>query len=651
MPNEYARSGFHSGETASGYFDEGLAIAVNDVDLTRQCRFDALDVYERADDAPNTCDLALSGLGTFLPAAGLAVQSRVQAGNTASATSVASPAQTHTAGRLLVALIKNATGDLVSGVSDLGGNTWTKAGTTFAGGSYSFVIYYAKNILGFTNNVVTAAFSSGAIYRSITVYEISGADTSAPLGDIQTGLAASGTAVATATLSVTAAQEIILAHMTEDNGAGIVGGSGYTLVNYAITGDANPWFSDEYHIVTASEAATATRTSGSFGWRIQAASFKAALPTGITLTAGQSVKIFNGGLDVGVPIFSGRVMRVKASAARSCDQPVYQLDAVDHRWLLDRYKRVTKSYYSQGINAILADIIANYTNSGFTVGYCPMSLGNLDQIHFTQETITGCMRRLARAAGAIAAVDYRKRCSIYVTPDDEGNALTLTDSATDFWDVGIDGDITQVRTRIIYEGGGSDTASAVSAGATVLPVTNTIWYSAAGGTVRSGTNLITYTGVSTGSGAGSITGCSGIITDLPANQPVNVYVQADDAAAQTAFATLLGGGASGIAVQYVADGRLSLAECTTRATDDLAFYKAQLSTIQYTTTNAYTRAGRSVAVTLTKPIALTNTLRVQSMRLRGRRAVVGASLKFDRLITASPAKRQLADALVELGVA
>ena len=42
-----------------------------------------------------------------------------------------------------------------------------------------------------------------------------------------------------------------------------------------MTGDANAYFADEYKIITASEAATATQT-GSVAWGIMAASFKAA---------------------------------------------------------------------------------------------------------------------------------------------------------------------------------------------------------------------------------------------------------------------------------------------------------------------------------------------------------------------------------------
>jgi hypothetical protein len=51
-------------------------------------------------------------------------------------------------------------------------------------------------------------------------------------------------------------------------------GSGYTGVNFAVTGDANKYFLSEYHIVSSAEAATATQTSNTT-WHIIAGAWKA----------------------------------------------------------------------------------------------------------------------------------------------------------------------------------------------------------------------------------------------------------------------------------------------------------------------------------------------------------------------------------------
>lgn len=371
---------------------------------------------------------------------------------------------------------------------------------------------------------------------------------------------------------------------------------------------------------------------------------------GFTPSEFQEIKVFNGGVDVGVPLFIGNLLNVAGDSSRKADRVQFPVHAVDPRWLIDRYALVTKHYASVGVGSIVADILANYTNGGFTLGYVPMTLGNPD-ITFTAERVSSCLARLAKAVGATARVYYTKRVSIAITHDDEGNSLSLTDSSLEHWGVRSAADGTQIRTRVIYEGGGSNATATMPALGTTIDVEETGWYSASGGTVRAGLNFVTYTGVSTASGPGTLTGCSGIAHDIPQGEPVNVYVQADDSAAQTALAALLGGGLSGIAVHYLTDGRLSADECQKRADAALDTYTVALKTIQYTTTNAYTRAGRSVTVNITKPQTINTTLAIQTMTLKGRHMAHNVTnLEFDRVVTAAPRARQLHD-VIATGIA
>lgn len=375
-----------------------------------------------------------------------------------------------------------------------------------------------------------------------------------------------------------------------------------------------------------------------------------------TPTKLQEIKIFNGGVDVGVPIYCGHLLGVKQVSANAKQRPRFDLVAADYWWLLDRYALVTQTYPNIGINAILARVIADYTDGGFTVGSCDQSLGNVGAggITFTREKVSDCVKRLARAAGAQAKVDYQKRVSIFTgtNPDDEGNTLSLTNASTDWWDLGYVVDPSGIRTRVIQEGGGSALTEAASPGDTTIGVDELGWYPSTPVPLRAGTNLITYTGVSAGSGPGTLTGVSGIASDIAQGDTLIVYAQVDDAAAQAALSTLLGG-LSGISTAYFSDGRLSYAECLARASAQLAQYKSALETLKYTTTNPYTRAGRMVSVSLTTPTTISASLRIQQVTIKGRHKVDSGtlpSLVLDRIVTASPAYRNLEDDLQKVGV-
>lgn len=459
---------------------------------------------------------------------------------------------------------------------------------------------------------------------------------------------------------------------------------------------------------------------------------------GFTPSEAQEVKVYNGGVDVGVPLFVGHILHVAGQSARKADRVTHAVHAVDPRWLIDRYALVSKRYLNKGVGTIVADILANYTDGGFTLGYCPMSLGNIDDITFTNERVTECLARLAKMVGGTARVYYTKRVSIAVTHDDEDNALTLTDSTTEHWDVRSAADLSQIRTRVIYEGqsvplamdtpagehtividdrgatlepfngfirirselyqyadydalgegitteGRDIVASDVAVGATTIPVfeTTPFFLGLAGhGWLLIDGQYIAYTGTDPTSGPGNITGIpsagpgsvkAAIATgtsvqsaaileslwetdlsdpkptaeDLVAGELVFLYAQVDDAAAQTALATLLGGGLSGIVTHYVQDGRLSVPECVARATADLERFSAALKSLQYTTTNPYNRPGRTVSVNITKPQTINETLQIQTMTLQGRHLAHNVTaLEFDRLVTIAPRERQLPDVI------
>lgn len=193
---------------------------------------------------------------------------RAQSGNTAASTTLAGAySGASTAGNLLIGLT-TAAGATHNAPTD-GSNTWAQAGTTFniAGGNHAS-IWYVKNAAAVTN--VTMNYGGSYIYRSLVLYEVSGIDTSSPLHDVQAANGFGTTSVTVGPLAFTSPEEIYVSIMIGTQN--ITPGSGYTGVNFAITGDASKYFMDQYKIVSAAESVTAT--DGSTGSGILAAGFK-----------------------------------------------------------------------------------------------------------------------------------------------------------------------------------------------------------------------------------------------------------------------------------------------------------------------------------------------------------------------------------------
>ena len=184
--------------------------------------------------------------------------------------SVTTGAKTYATGNLLVAVTSGQSFGVSPTITDgNGGNTWQQIGSTVNpdSGSNYFAIFYAYGIVGGLYTV-TSTWATSYTFVELIVHEFhdsDGAWVSTPADDHQVGNGSSA-AIASATVGVTAAQDVIVFIAEADN-QNITGGT-YTVSSAGI----DPYFADGYHITTASEAAVATCSSGT--WQILAASFK-----------------------------------------------------------------------------------------------------------------------------------------------------------------------------------------------------------------------------------------------------------------------------------------------------------------------------------------------------------------------------------------
>lgn len=193
---------------------------------------------------------------------------------TASVSTLTTTATSQTTGNLVVCGVNRQTGSNVSTVTDTAGNSYGRIVNAFTIGTALIDVWYAFNITGHASNVTTVALSSGSIYASVTCSQFSGLGTSASFG-ANSNATGTGTAISSGSVTTTGSDSVIYAYAMNGNGANWTAGTGYALTFYAVAGDATNYYADEYHIVSASEAATAV-LDASNTWGIVAVSFNVA---------------------------------------------------------------------------------------------------------------------------------------------------------------------------------------------------------------------------------------------------------------------------------------------------------------------------------------------------------------------------------------
>jgi hypothetical protein len=367
-----------------------------------------------------------------------------------------------------------------------------------------------------------------------------------------------------------------------------------------------------------------------------------------SLAAGDAVAVWRGGVGVGVPLFGGSALQVAPRARRFADRITMDVTATDYRWLMDQPRPVTARFQQVGVNTAVRTLINSFAPADVVAGYLPSTIGDIGEMQFTDTPVSRALDRIAAQVdgGAYWSIDPEKRVSMWPASDDPphlaGAALAVTDATLAQRAPRVDLDLTGIRTRVICEGGGAATTSLTGAGATVVPVDETGWYDASsGGGARAAHVTFTYAACSPTGGPGVLTGCAGITDDIPQGDTVYVREQADDAGAQAVLATLIGG--SGIAVHVVKDGRIDAASAAQRATAELTFYDTLVRGLAYETDEeVHTLPGRTIAVSITRPAVIAQTVRAQRVTIRKHGAVTATSTVLVRAVETRPASVRLA---------
>jgi hypothetical protein len=236
------------------------------------------------------------------------------------------------------------------------------------------------------------------------------------------------------------------------------------------------------------------------------ATFQVTFRSGTAPAKGQEIKVALGLSDTAHYVFAGHIEAVRQMypGHPGASRTVYDLTCIDYTWLLNR-RKVTKRYTNQTATAIVLDLMGTFT-SGFTTNNVEAGLATIDEITFTEEDVTDALDRLSKRIGGGWVLDYGKDLHFGVNIDTI-QAGPITDSATrQARDIRPTTDLSQVRTRIKYEGEGSTALVDRAVGDTTIPLVSTTFALDAGGGLISGPQEITYTAKSAGGTGSTATG-------------------------------------------------------------------------------------------------------------------------------------------------
>ena len=175
---------------------------------------------------------------------------------------------------------------------------------------------------------------------------------------------------------------------------------------------------------------------------------------GITVKSGQNVPLQGSEIiykDGSRFLFGGFVTRITPVEIGKAAMIIYTVEASDYSFILNN-KIAKRSYENMTLGAIVADLIDTYLDASYGFTVTNVETGpTITSIIFDHISLRKCFEKLQKLTGYIWYVDYEK--NIYFTsrlstpaPED------IRDSGTNFSEVNITYDTSQVRNKIIVIG-------------------------------------------------------------------------------------------------------------------------------------------------------------------------------------------------------
>jgi hypothetical protein len=160
----------------------------------------------------------------------------------------------------------------------------------------------------------------------------------------------------------------------------------------------------------------------------------------------------------GTTLFGGVILRVteEVKAAKILE---YRVQCSDYSQFLKR-QLVTERYESMTVEAIVDDLIANYTTDSFTTDAVVGSI-TIESISFNRLNVADCLQKLADAVSYVWYVDYDKDVHFF-PKNTEAAPFNLTDTSGNYiYDsLQIIDDLSQIRNSVLVQGGEAESAAA-----------------------------------------------------------------------------------------------------------------------------------------------------------------------------------------------
>lgn len=155
----------------------------------------------------------------------------------------------------------------------------------------------------------------------------------------------------------------------------------------------------------------------------------------------------------GTTIFGGVILRIDETVEAST-KVKYKIECVDYTQYLKR-KLVTERYTSTTVNAIISDLITNYTAPGdsITTNNVNGSL-SIESFSFDRLNVADCLQKLADALSYVWYIDYDR--DIHFFPKNTETApYDLSDTSENYVynSLNITEDLTQIRNSVLIQGG------------------------------------------------------------------------------------------------------------------------------------------------------------------------------------------------------
>lgn len=216
------------------------------------------------------------------------------------------------------------------------------------------------------------------------------------------------------------------------------------------------------------------------------------LAPNVAPAGGDEILIGLGTVTLADRIFAGNLLHVRQRYEGKPDNRVWDCDAVDYTWLLN--KRHPFGVYSGSATTVVRALLADY--SGVITG--SHVAADLATVTFTfdgSEEFSVCLDKIAKAVNGHWYIDYGKDLHFFLTevselPDDlDGSGRTLKLMPA----VMSDDDLSQVRTRVFVQGASSRILAPIAVGETIIPVENVSLFEATGGSAINNGQVVTYT--------------------------------------------------------------------------------------------------------------------------------------------------------------